>query len=72
MADAQPLRPITPDEWDAYEWYPLSRSGGPPAEYLRGLKKTEPPNDGYLYDRAPALPDDTEVRWVRRVTSHPS
>ncbi len=64
---AQQLRDITTEEWDAYEWLEISEFGNAVRVYLRGAKRTSPPDDGYIYDEATQF-GDTEQKWTRRKT----
>lgn len=59
---------ITQAEWDAYDWLEVTTIGGEPGQYTRGLRRTAPPQDGYVYVRAPERPGDTEYRWARAWT----
>lgn len=52
-------REITEKEWREYKWIELV--GG---ECLRGVKFTDPPNDGYHYIEVTTIAD-LEQKWVR-------
>lgn len=57
-------RPITEEEWCAYHWLEVEAVGDGRRIFLRGLKKTSPPDDGYAYIQAPIRFGDTEEKWV--------
>ncbi len=50
---------ITLEEWNQYEW--LHVGGG---EYIRGIKNTNPPDDGYAYTDVTTC-SDAERKWAR-------
>jgi len=52
---------ITPQEWSEYKWFMVDSFSD---EYVRGAKKTQPPDDGYEYVDVTAL-GDAEQNWVR-------
>lgn len=64
------LREITEQEWNEYEWIPVT---GQLEQYenktvfLRGRKKTSPPQDGYHYEESTTLAD-AEQKWARAMT----
>jgi hypothetical protein len=62
------MRPITQEEWCAYYWIEVDVAGDGRRIFLRGLKKTTPPGDGFAYVQAPIRCGDTEERWVRAET----
>ena len=64
----QRTRPITEEEWCAYHWLEVEAVEDGRRIFLRGLKKTTPPNDGYVYVQAPIQIGDTEEKWVRAET----
>lgn len=61
-----PLREITEQEWSEYEWICLEGYDGKPV-YLRGVKRTYPPEDGYHYVESTTA-RDTERKWSRALT----
>lgn len=63
------LRPITKEEWEQYAWVEATGFGGDPDRpvFIRGIKYTEPPDDGYVYKERTRL-GDSEQRWVRAMT----
>ena len=68
--DADPRAPIAPPyitraEWDQFEWHHADIFGGPAGQYVRGLRITSPPNDGFVYVRDHVKAGDTAQRWVR-------
>ena len=64
------FRPITKEEWDKFEWINVTTfadAANEPTLYIRGRKRTEPPNDGYVYEECTKFPDG-EMKWRRVVT----
>lgn len=64
------LRPITQKEWDEYEWFEVTSYSDLAQEvrvWIRGAKKTQPPQDGYIYYEALTIMD-TEQNWHRCMT----
>lgn len=60
------LRDITLEEWEQYEWTPVTLAGVGTI-YLRGVKRTQLPNDGYKYIESTTF-GDTEQKWTRAKT----
>jgi hypothetical protein len=60
-------RDITREEWMQYEWIEVSTLENL-AEgrkiFIRGKEITEPPGDGYVYQRVDRF-NDAEYRWAR-------
>jgi hypothetical protein len=52
---------ITLDEWEEYEWIQFEGAG-----FIRGRKKTRPPDDGYKYVDVTTLAD-AEQKWARAI-----
>lgn len=50
---------ITEEEWQQYQWHHIG--GG---IYLRGVKYTQPPQDGYHYVEVTTF-GDKEQKWIR-------
>lgn len=62
------LRDITVDEWERYEWTEIWSVGEPEPIYIRGVEKTTPPDDGYMYTETTRF-GDARQRWSRRQTN---
>jgi len=58
-------RHITKEEWRAYKWIRVGE-----ARFLRGIKITQPPDDGYEYVEVTTF-SDTEQKWARVVCVEP-
>lgn len=59
------FRDITQAEWDEYEWIEVSEMGE--KFFIRGLKRTQPPQDGFVYVDDTRL-GDSERKWRRAKT----
>lgn len=63
-------RDITESEWNEYEWTEVTTVEDRKDRvrvFIRGVKYTRPPNDGYHYEEITAY-GDTEQKWVRAKT----
>lgn len=58
------LRDITQKEWKEYEWAEVSEFGSEHPIFIKGIKKTQPPNDGYMYRECTKI-GDAEQKWER-------
>lgn len=58
------IRAITKAEWDKYEWIEVTRFCDAVPVFIRGSKKTEPPDDGFVYREVTKLLD-SEQSWQR-------
>jgi hypothetical protein len=67
MSDLR-YKEITEDEWNEYEWIEVNQYGNEKF-YLRGVKRTQPPQDGYHYEDVTKY-GDSEQRWERAKTIH--
>ena len=54
--------PITEQEWNDYEWIETEKKD----VFIRGIRKTDPPDDGYHYVEITTF-SDTEQKWARAV-----
>ena len=54
-------REITEADWDAYDWIEVGAG-----QYVRGVKYTDPPNDGYRYVDVTRYGDAVQ-KWARAV-----
>lgn len=61
------VREITKEEWEAYKWEGVRDYIYDSMIWIRGVKRTQPPDDGYEYEEV-THPVDTEQKWARRVT----
>jgi hypothetical protein len=57
------IRSITKEEWRAYSWTKVG-----PNTFIRGIRYTLPPDDGYEYVEITSFNDD-EQKWVRALTN---
>ena len=67
--DSGGYRDILATEWEQYEWHEVttwSDLSKKQRVYLRGKKKTEPPQDGYQYMRCDKFADE-EYKWERLI-----
>ena len=63
------LRPITKEEWVKFEWIEVTTLASPVPIYIRGIKKPEPPDDGYVYIfKRFGTPDLPFATWSRIYT----
>lgn len=63
----RPLRPLTQKDLEDYEWIDVSSQGEDRPIWIRGGKKTSPPNDGFVYKENTRF-NDTERKWERVYT----
>ena len=56
-------RPITKEDWEKHRWIDAC-AGSNASIFIRGIKKTEPPDDGYVYVDVTTLAD-SEQKWRR-------
>lgn len=61
------LRPLTQKDLDEYEWVDVSAQGDENPIWIRGIKKTHKPNDGFIYTEDTRM-GDTEKKWKRVFT----
>lgn len=64
------LRDVTLAEWAAYEWHEVSIIGDACSTFVRGKRRTSPPNDGFAYVRCDTFAD-AEYKWERVKTAAP-
>lgn len=56
------IHEITIDEWSQFDWIQVLQNT--PNYFIRGIKKTQPPNDGYKYIEITTYAD-SEQKWAR-------
>ena len=61
------LRPLTLKDIEEYEWVDVSAVGDEHPVWIRGVKKTHPPADGFVYKEVTRY-KDAEMRWERVYT----
>jgi hypothetical protein len=61
------LRDISVDEWNEFDWTELGEWGRSPRVFIKGARKTNPPQDGYVYKDCTRF-GDAEQRWERAKT----
>jgi hypothetical protein len=67
MSEPQKMRDITEKEWREYQWVEVTTFGDAERVFLRGVKYTQPPKDGFHYEEDTRV-GDKEQRWTRAVT----
>ena len=53
------MKDITQDEWGRFEWIPVGDN-----VYIKGVEKTDPPDDGFVYVDVTRYGDSVQ-RWER-------
>ncbi len=59
------MKDITEEDWNNYDWINISLFGEPPPRtFIRGARKTTPPDDGFHYEDVTTF-SDKEQKWAR-------